>query len=108
MGSDGGLHDPENNGAFLEMEYMSDGGMPNAAVIHSATGLAAQKIGSDDITGTLEAGKEADLLILDGDPLEEIRHLKDSQRKKLVLKAGKPVGGSWMQRDLATMSLGNG
>ncbi len=108
MGSDGGLHDPENNGAFLEMEYMSDGGMPNAAVIHSSTGLAAQKIGSDDITGTLEAGKEADLLILDGDPLEEIRHLKDSQRKKLVLKAGKPVGGTWMQRDLATMSLGNG
>jgi len=106
MGSDAGLHDPENNGAFLEMEYMSDAGMSNVDVIHASTCLAAQKGRIDDITGTLVAGKEADLLIVDGNPLDDIRILKDESRKKLVLKSGSPVGGTWTERNLANMPLG--
>jgi len=107
MGSDAGLHDPENNGAFLEMEYMSDGGMSNADIIRASTAIAAEKIGIDDITGTLEAGKEADLLIIDGDPLADIKIFNDASKKNLVLKAGKPVGGTWFDRDIETMALGD-
>lgn len=107
MGSDAGLHDPENNGAFLELEYMSDAGMPNSAVINSATALAAEKIGIDDITGTLQVGKEADLLIVDGNPLDDIRILNNAAKKNLVVKAGEAVGGTWFERDITTMPLGD-
>jgi imidazolonepropionase-like amidohydrolase len=38
--------------------------------------------------GTIEAGKYADLVVVDGDPLRDIKLLQDPQRIKLVLKGG--------------------
>ena len=40
--------------------------------------------------GTLEAGKYADLLIVDGDPLADIRILQDGARIVQVFKGGQP------------------
>jgi imidazolonepropionase-like amidohydrolase len=46
-----------------------------------------------DVTGTVEPGKQADLLILAGDPLADIRVLTDRTRIAGILK-----GGAWVSR----------
>ena len=44
--------------------------------------------------GTIEPGKVADLLVLDGDPLEDVRLFLDPARRWLVLQEGRPVAGT--------------
>jgi cytosine/adenosine deaminase-related metal-dependent hydrolase len=56
--------------------------------------VAATKHGSElmrmpDDTGTVEEGKFADLLVVDGDPLEDIAILQDRSRLAMVMKDGK-------------------
>ena len=41
-----------------------------------------------DITGTLEEGKQADLILVEGDPLKNLRILEDFDSIKLVMKGG--------------------
>jgi hypothetical protein len=43
----------------------------------------------EDETGTVEEGKFADLLVVDGDPLENIAILQDRPRLAMVMKDGK-------------------
>lgn len=50
-------------------------GMGSMAAILSATRDAASCLGIERVTGTLEAGKAADVLVVDGDPVAEIRAL---------------------------------
>jgi imidazolonepropionase-like amidohydrolase len=47
--------------------------------------------------GTLKTGKEADLLVVDGDPLADITVLQKADRLNLVVKAGAPVAGTWTE-----------
>lgn len=57
-------------------------------IIKIMTTSSAQVIGLEDEIGTLEAGKVADIVILDGDPLDD---LYDLLKVDLVLKSGKVV-----------------
>ena len=50
-------------------------GVSNAFALHTATGKAAKVAGIGDITGTLEKGKCADMIVTKGNPLEDIRAL---------------------------------
>jgi imidazolonepropionase-like amidohydrolase len=68
-----------------EVEDMASLGMSNIDAIHSATGESAKAVGMDHLVGTLEAGKEADILIVKGDPLKDIKNLFDVAG---VIKAG--------------------
>jgi len=83
MGSDAvaGLHG-EN---AKELEWMVKAGMTPAQAIRAATADAAQLMGWQDRVGTIEAGKWADLIAVDRDPLKDITEL---QRVKFVMKAG--------------------
>jgi len=83
MGSDAvaGLHG-EN---AKELEWMVKAGMTPAQAIRAATADAAQLMGWQDRVGTIEAGKLADLIAVEGDPLKDITEL---QRVKFVMKAG--------------------
>jgi len=56
-----------------------------------ATRNSAQVLGLEKELGTLEAGKLADLLVVNGNPLEDIGLLRDKARIDTVLKAGKQV-----------------
>ena len=62
--------------------------IPAMQVITSATSLAAEAVGLGDVTGSLEAGKKADLIIVEGDPLSDISSL---QRVNTVFKDGQAV-----------------
>jgi imidazolonepropionase-like amidohydrolase len=59
-----------------ELEYMVELGMPPHEAIRTATAVAAECLGVFDDLGTLEPGKIADFVVLDGDPLKDIRALR--------------------------------
>ena len=60
-------------------------GIPPASALRFATINAAHALGVDDELGTIEPGKRADLVIIGGNPLEDIRATRDVRR---VLKDG--------------------
>jgi len=62
----------------LECQHFVRMGMTNFQAIQSATIIAARLLGVENKTGTIEIGKEADLLLIPGNPLEEIRYLQDA------------------------------
>jgi imidazolonepropionase-like amidohydrolase len=66
MGTDSGVTPHGLN--LRELALMAELGMPPAAVLEASTRSAAQLMGVADQRGTLEPGKLADLLIVDGDP----------------------------------------
>ena len=72
----------------LGLELQVQAGMSPADVVHSATGVAAQAIGLGHLIGTLEPGKEADLIVVDQDPLEDIRALRSM---RMVMQGGAVV-----------------
>ena len=76
----------------IELVRMVDAGLSAAEGIRAATGDAAAALGLTDV-GVVRAGAVADLLLVDGDPLDDIRRLTDRDRIWLVLVAGRPVAG---------------
>jgi len=68
-----------------EFQYMIEAGMSHQEAIASATTVAAKHIGLSDKIGSLEAGKEADLIAVDGNPLLSIDELLDVD---FVMKGG--------------------
>ena len=60
-----------------EIEAHVMAGMSNMEAIVSATLDSARSCWVDDSVGTLEPGKQADVLVVRGDPVQEIRHLRD-------------------------------
>ena len=55
----------------------------------SATKTNASLFGMQDEIGTLEEGKLADLLVVDGNPLEDIAVLQNKSDLKLIMKGGR-------------------
>ncbi|MBN1318883.1 MAG: amidohydrolase family protein, partial [Anaerolineales bacterium] len=91
MGTDAGY------GADLlgkELGLMVQAGLTPAEAIQVSTKNASELLRMDDLVGTLEPGKEADLLVVDGDPLEDIGLLAQIDKLALVMQAGKPISGA--------------
>ena len=55
-----------------ELALLVEAGIDNASVLGDATRTAASVLGWADDLGTLEAGKLADMLVIDGNPVEDI------------------------------------
>jgi imidazolonepropionase-like amidohydrolase len=77
----------------LEIQRMVHHGLAPDAALVAATRTAAQALALDEHIGTVTEGKLADLTIVDGDPLTELRLLSDPGRIWLVLQLGVPVAG---------------
>ena len=74
---------------MVELEYMVNWlGMTPMEVIVASTSKAAECIERPEL-GVLAAGKVADVLVVDGDPLDDIRVMQKRDRLHLVMKAGK-------------------
>jgi imidazolonepropionase-like amidohydrolase len=71
--------------------FVTLGSMPCAEVIAMATRGNARELGMGDTVGTLAPGMLADFLIVDGDPLADIRVLQDRERIEAVFKEGRAV-----------------
>ena len=84
----------------LEIQRMIHHGLTAAETLTAATGTAAEALGLDQHIGTVEPGKLADLVIVDGDPVGEPRLLTDPGRIWLVLQLGVPVAGQALETPL--------
>lgn len=70
FGTDSGVSPHGENAK--EFIYMTEAGMPAMEAIRSATVTTAELLGISDKLGTIEAGKLADIIAVDGNPLERI------------------------------------
>ena len=68
--------------------YVRDAGIPPLEVIRWATKHGAELMHRGDELGTVTEGKLADLVVVDGDPLEDITVLQDTDRILGVMKGG--------------------
>ena len=89
VGSHTSVPRAQRGAAYLrEMQLLHDCGMPNMAVIQAATINNARYLHSEARIGSVEAGKLADLLIIEGDPLKDISVI--AQVRKVMLN------GQWV------------
>ena len=72
----------------LELQLMVDYGMTPMQAIVAHTKNGADAIRMLDRLGTLEAGKLADIIVVDGDPLADIKILQGRERIQMVMKGG--------------------
>jgi imidazolonepropionase-like amidohydrolase len=86
MGHDSG---PPGDAA-IELVRMVDGGLSTAEALAAGTAGSATALGLTD-RGTLQVGKRADLLVVEGDPLADIRVLNDRAAVRIVVKNGDVV-----------------
>jgi imidazolonepropionase-like amidohydrolase len=71
FGTDAGVYPHGKNN--LEFLFMAEAGMKNTEILRAATLEAATMLRLNDKIGSLEAGKLADIVAVDGDPLNDIR-----------------------------------
>lgn len=75
-------------GVHMELEQLVAAGLPPLQAIRAGTGAAARILGADKDLGTIEVRKWADLVVLDADPLADIRN---TRRIWQVMKYGQLV-----------------
>jgi hypothetical protein len=81
-GNPGTFHGPA---LFTEFKVMLQAGLKPAEILASATLAAARTLGKEKEFGSIEAGKRADLVVLDADPLADILNVRRIHR---VVKGG--------------------
>lgn len=80
------------------LQFYAQAGIPAIDVLRIATTSAAEIVGADRELGTLRAGAVADLVLLDADPLAEV---KNTLRIWRVIAAGRPFDPATMRRQPA-------
>ncbi|WP_426670496.1 amidohydrolase family protein [Mucilaginibacter sp. McL0603] len=83
FGTDAGVYAHGKN--YIEFQYMVEAGMPPMEAIKAATTNAADLLGMSDQIGSISKGKSADIVAVDGDPLADIKTMKNMA---FVMKEG--------------------
>lgn len=87
-------------GAHWELWMLQQGGMTNLEAIRAATLHGAEYLGLDKDLGSIEPGKLADLIVMENNPLENIRN---SESIRYVMKNGRLYDGETMDEIGTTM-----
>jgi imidazolonepropionase-like amidohydrolase len=85
-GTDAGGHGHPSNA--IEIECLVKAGLTPLQALRAATGWAAECLGRESDFGTVKKGKLADLIVVAGDPLDDVKILQEPERIALVLKGG--------------------
>jgi imidazolonepropionase-like amidohydrolase len=85
----------------LELVRMIHHGLTAEEALRSATAVAAEAAGLEDHIGTVQAGRLADLVVVDGDVLEAPEVLLDRERIWAVLQLGELVAGAALEAGAA-------
>jgi len=89
IGDDFGVAGLMHGDYAKELEaYVNGAGIPALDVIGWATRNGAEMLGMKDELGTIEVGKLADLLVVNGDPVKDITVLQDRANLDVVMKGG--------------------
>jgi imidazolonepropionase-like amidohydrolase len=86
-GSDAGWMHTPFDAVLEEIALMNEGGVPAMEAIVAATGRSAAVLGIDGQAGTITEGLDADIIAVAGNPLEDLRALRDI---RLVMRGGTP------------------
>lgn len=78
--------------------FVEKAGISPMDTIMAATKIGAEMLKVGDITGTLEKGKFADLLVIDGDPLENIRSIA-VENMDIIMKEGDIIKNSYVKSE---------
>ena len=87
-GTDCGVPSVYSSMIAREVRLMTEHGLPAPEAIAAATSGAARLLGVEEQVGTIRPGLSADLIAVEGDPLEEIRAL---EAVKMVVQGGRVV-----------------
>lgn len=79
---------PASEAFHREVELLREAGLTPQQIIQAATRNAALHLGLEDEVGTVEPGKVADIIVINGDPLNDLAALKNVE---LVMQRGKIV-----------------
>jgi len=93
MGTDAGTPFNRHGQNAQELRRMVEFGMAPMRAIEAATRSAATLLGLEGETGTIEVGKQADLLLVRGNPLDDIALLEKPSHIECVIQGGKIVKG---------------
>ena len=91
MGTDAGTPFNQHGVNASELAFMVEVGMSARDAIIAATRHGAELMALDD-RGILEAGKIADMVLVDGNPLEDIAMVADTANHRCVIKNGSALG----------------
>jgi imidazolonepropionase-like amidohydrolase len=75
----------------MELKLLVDQGFSPEEAIQAGTRVAAEVLGMENELGTIEEGKQADLIVVDGNPLEDITLLLKAERIPLIMQGGNLV-----------------
>ncbi len=81
----GNIGTPHGPAIYREFELMREAGLSPADILKTATINGARFMGQQDRSGSIEAGKRADLLLLNSNPLNDIKNTSDHYR---IIKSG--------------------
>jgi imidazolonepropionase-like amidohydrolase len=95
MGTDAGTPFNRHGDNLGELKFLVDCGFAPMEAIEAATHIAAQVLGVEKELGSVEEGKLADLVLIEGNPLEDIEILLKRKFIRLVMKGGKQVSGEF-------------
>ena len=87
-GNDAGLPQTGFGQLWKELDSLICGGMTPMQAIVSATKTAAEAMNLENTIGSIRAGKQADLLVVEDNPIEDIRAL---EKIRMVMQAGQIV-----------------
>lgn len=90
-GSDAAMPYVRHGEIAYEIYQLTQAGLSNGDALAAATRVAANALGINDVVGQVRAGYAADLIIVDGNPVRDVRCLQQREAILTVLQAGEAI-----------------